>query len=81
MGFDVDTGEMLWSQEQDNLPVEERDLGFGHTHPNSVLYEEGSIYYAVSDGNDGVRLDLSEDETEITEVWRNHKFDSFIGII
>jgi len=79
MGFDAETGELLWSQEQDNMPLEERDLGYGDTHPNSIIYDDGTIYYAVSDGNDGVRLDLSEDGSEITEVWRNTEFDSFMG--
>lgn len=79
MGFDADSGELLWSQEQDNLPIEERDMGYGDTHPNAAIYDNGSIYYVVSDGNDGVRLDLSGDGSEITEVWRNHGFDSFMG--
>ncbi len=79
MGFDVESGEMLWSHEQDNLPVEERDLGYGDTHPNSVIYEDGFIYYVVSDGNDGVKLAISEDGSEIHEVWRTSEFDSFMG--
>ena len=79
MGFDVESGEMLWFQEQDNLPVEQRDLGYGDTHPNSVIYEDGYIYYVVSDGNDAVKLALSEDGSEIDQVWRTTDFDSFMG--
>lgn len=81
MGFDAETGELLWSHEQDILPVEERTLGIGDTHANAVLYYDGSIYYAAGDGNCGVRLDLSEDGSSITEVWRNKGFDSFMGSI
>jgi hypothetical protein len=44
-----------------------------------VLYDDGSIYYAAGAGNGGVRLDLSEDGSEIKEVWRNPGFDSFMG--
>ena len=44
-----------------------------------MIFEGGSIYYAASDGNDGVRLDLSENGSEITEVWRQSGFDSFMG--
>ncbi|MCK4922980.1 MAG: PQQ-like beta-propeller repeat protein [Bacteroidales bacterium] len=79
MGIDTETGELLWSHEQDNTPLEERTLGQGDTHGNTVLYENGSIYYAVGDGNCGVKLELSEDGSEIREVWRNKGFDSFMG--
>ena len=79
MGFDGETGEMLWSQEQDNYPPEERILGIGDTHANAVLYDAGAIYYAAGDGLCGMRLDLSEDGTEISEAWRNQGFDSFMG--
>jgi outer membrane protein assembly factor BamB len=79
MGFDAGTGELLWSQEQFGVSPEERGLGYGDTHANSVIYHDGSIYFAAGDGNKGVRLDLSEDGSEITEVWRNKGFDSFMG--
>lgn len=79
LGFDAETGELLWSQEQDNYPLEERILGIGDTHANAVLYEDGAIYYAAGDGLCGVRLNLLEDGKEITEAWRNKKFDSFMG--
>jgi outer membrane protein assembly factor BamB len=79
MGFDAETGELLWTQEQDNTTAEERKPGIGDTHANSVLYEDGFIYYAAGDGNGGVCLGLSEDGTEISEKWRNKKFDSYMG--
>jgi len=79
MAFDAETGEMLWSQEQFGVSPEERELGMGDTHANSVVYGDGSIYFAAGDGNRGVRLDLSEDGTKITEAWRNERFDSFMG--
>jgi len=79
LGIDAETGELLWSQEQFGVSLEERGLGYGDTHANSVIYSNGSIYYAAGDGNRGVRLDLSKDGSEITEVWRNERFDSFFG--
>jgi len=79
LGLDAESGELLWSQEQTSYPPEKRSPGYGDTHANSVIYSEGSIYYVAGDGNCGVRLDLSEDGSEITEVWRNHGFDSFMG--
>ena len=79
MGFDTKDGKLLWSHEQDNFPVEKRLPGYGDTHSNTVIYDDGSIYYAAGDGNCGVRLNLSHDGTKITEVWRNKCFDSYMG--
>jgi outer membrane protein assembly factor BamB len=79
MGFDTQTGNLLWSQVQDNYPPEKRLPGYGDTHSNTVLYDKGSIYYVAGDGNCAVKLNLSDDGTKITEVWRNKGFDSFMG--
>jgi len=79
MGFDTETGEMLWSQEQTNTKPEDRKSGIGDTHSNSVIFDNGNIYYAAGDGNGGVKLQLSEDGSQITEVWRNPGFDSYMG--
>ncbi len=79
LGFDTETGQLLWSHEQDNYPIEKRGPGYGDTHSNAIIYENGTIWYAEGDGNCGVRLDLSPDGTKITEVWRNKGFDSYMG--
>lgn len=79
MGFDAESGEMLWSHEQSNTTPEERKPGLGDTHSNSVIYDNGFIYYAAGDGNCGVKLRLSDDGSHIKEVWRNKGFDSYMG--
>jgi outer membrane protein assembly factor BamB len=79
MGIDVETGRLLWSHEQVNYPLEKRAPGYGDTHCNTVLFDNGSIYYAAGDGNCGVKLKLSDDGSTITELWRNKGFDSFMG--
>jgi len=79
MGFDTETGELLWSQEQDNLPMERRTLGYGDTHTNPVIFDDGFIYYATADGLGGIKLELSADGSEITEVWRNKSNDALMG--
>lgn len=80
LGLDAETGELLWSHHQDVYTDKEREkIGIGDSHANSVIYSDGSIYYVAGDGNGGVKLDLSEDGSEITQVWRNPKFDSFFG--
>ena len=79
MGFDTQSGELLWSHEQDKYAPDMKAQGYGDIHANTVLYDEGSIYYAAGAGNGGVKLELSEDGSNITEVWRNPDFDSFMG--
>jgi len=79
MALDAETGALLWTHEQDNYPIEERKPGYGDTHGNTVIYENGNIYYAAGDGNCGVKLTMSDDGSRISEVWRNRLFDSFMG--
>lgn len=79
MGFDANTGKMLWSQEQDSYPVEKRGPGYGDTHCNTVLYENGRMWYVEGDGNCAVCFSLSADGKEIKQLWRNKDFDSFMG--
>ena len=79
LGLDTETGELLWIHKQDNTPVEERKPGQGDTHANTIIYEDGFIYYAEGDGNCGVKLELSPDGKSVKEVWRNKAFDSYMG--
>ena len=79
MGLNAKTGKLLWWHEQDNTPIDKRTPGNGDTHSNTVIYEEGSIYYAEGDGNCGVKLKLSDDGNSIKEIWRNKAFDSYMG--
>ncbi len=79
LGHDTKTGELLWLQNQDNTTPLERKPGLGDTHSNTIIYEDGFIYYAAGDGNGGVKLKLSEDGKTIEEVWRNKDFDSYMG--
>lgn len=79
MGIDVETGDLIWTHEQDNYPLAERKPGYGDTHANTIIYEDNYIYYAAGDGNCGVKLALSEDGTTLNEIWRNKGFDSYMG--
>jgi outer membrane protein assembly factor BamB len=79
LAFDAATGKLLWTHSQDNVPVLKRTPGLGDTHCNTVLYENGSVYYAAGDGNGGVKLNISKDGTKISEAWRNKGFDSYMG--
>jgi outer membrane protein assembly factor BamB len=79
LGIDAQTGELLWTHPQDNIPQEERKPGNGDTHSNTILYENGFIYYVAGDGNGAVKLELSADGNDIRQVWRNKTIDNYMG--
>jgi outer membrane protein assembly factor BamB len=79
MGLDARTGKLLWMHEQVNTPMDKRGPGMGDTHSNSVYYENGYIYYVAGDGNCGVKLKLSDDGKQITQVWQNTAIDNYMG--
>ena len=79
MGINAETGELLWTHVQDNLPVEKHRLGMGDTHSNTVYYEDGFLYYVAGDGNCGVKLKLTDDGKAISQVWHNADFDDYMG--
>jgi len=82
MGFDAVTGDLLWTHEQVNTPVEKREPGTGDTHANTALFDGQAVYYVEGDGNGAVRLDLSEGGSGITERWRTLKMDSYMqGVV
>jgi len=79
LGIDAETGELLWTHLQDNTPVEDREPGVGDTHSNNGIFENGIIYYAAGDGNRGVKLQLSKDGLQITEIWRTTDLDTYMS--
>jgi outer membrane protein assembly factor BamB len=79
LGVDAKTGKLLWDHEQVNIPLAERKPGNGDTHSNSAFFENGFIYYVAGDGNCGVKLKLSDDGTQITQVWHNQAIDNYMG--
>ena len=79
LGFDSQTGQLLWTHEQTNTRPEDRQPGQGDTHGNTILFDNGFIYYAAADGNGGIKLALNETGDAITEVWTTPKLDNFMG--
>ncbi|NCD40767.1 MAG: hypothetical protein EOL88_01610 [Bacteroidia bacterium] len=79
LGLDARTGELLWTHEQTNIPIEKRKPGAGDTHSNTIYFDEGFIYYFAGDGNGAVKLRLSPNGDSITQVWRNESIDNFMG--
>jgi outer membrane protein assembly factor BamB len=79
MGLDAETGKLLWSDEQTSYPPEQRKPGYGDTHANTVIYDNGFLYYAEGDGNCGAKFAVSEDGNSIKRTWQNPGFDSYMG--
>ncbi len=69
-GLDTKTGELLWLHDQDTLC----DI-----HGNTPIYEDGYIYYTAGCGNGTVKLQLSEDGSQVKEKWRNMAMDNIQG--
>jgi outer membrane protein assembly factor BamB len=76
MGLDARTGELLWSQKQENVKYKQQC--------NTPIFDQGFIYYVAGDGNGAVKLELSEDGKSIKEIWRNknvkNNFNGFVKI-
>ena len=70
LGIDTQSGKTLWTHKQDTL---------GDVNGNTPIYENGYIYYVTGCGNGAVKLQLTEDGTKITEVWRNKELDNMMG--
>jgi len=79
LGLDAQTGELLWTHEQTNTKPEEREPGKGDTHANTILFDNGSVYYSAGDGNCGVKLQLSDDRTALEQIWATSDLDNYMG--
>lgn len=74
LGLDTKTGELLWSQKQENVKYQQQC--------NTPIYADGFIYYVAGDGNGAVKLELSPDGKSIKEVWRISPLsNNFSGIL
>ena len=79
MGIDSRSGELLWTDPQENIPLAERKPGNGDTHSNTVWYDNGILYYIAGDGNGAVKLSLSPDGKNIAREWQNKDIINFMG--
>jgi len=70
VGIDAETGKMLWSQSQTNRHA---------VHANTPIYHEGSLFYFSGYGRGAGRLDLNDDGSKVSLVWKNETFDNRMG--
>lgn len=74
LGFDASTGDVLWSKHQDaQYP----------NHANTAIFDNGSLYIAVSCGNGIFRYDLTQDTSFVKQIWGHDSlmFNYFGGMI
>lgn len=69
-GLDAGTGEVLWTRDQ----PDEWDI-----HANTPVYADGMLYFVAGSKVGGVMLKLSEDGSEVTEVWTDTEMDTLHG--
>lgn len=70
LGIESQTGKLLWTELQDTLC----DI-----NGNTPIFENGYLYYVAGCGNGTVKMKISEDGSQITEVWRNKELDNIMG--
>lgn len=70
LGLDASSGKLLWQHALNDM---------GEIPCNTPIYDDGHIYYVAGPGNGAVKLQLSADGSEITEVWKNAQFDTYYG--
>jgi len=70
VGLDPINGELLWSVDQPNK---------WSVHANTPIYNNGQIYCVSGYGKGGVKLQLSDDGTSVTELWRDESLDDKMG--
>ena len=71
LGIDTKDGKLLWSYKQEGQDVD--------CQVNTPFYEKGFIYSVAGNGNGAFRLKLSDDGTQITEIWKNGRCDNLMG--
>jgi len=71
LGIDTKDGKLLWSYKQEGQDID--------CQVNTPIYENGLIYSVAGNGNGAFRLKLSDDGTQITEIWKNGRCDNLMG--
>lgn len=70
LGIDASTGKLLWSH---------KHINDWSVHPNTPIYNDGSIYYVSGYGSGGGLLKLSDDGSAVTVVWEAGDLDNQMG--
>ncbi len=57
------------------------DIRYGYEHCNSVVHQDGSLYFVACEerGQGSIKLALSEDGESLTEIWRNPEVLNIFG--
>ncbi len=71
MGIDAANGTLLWSYKQEGQDVD--------CQVNTPLYEDGYLYGVAGNGNGAFKLRLSDDGSQVTEIWKNGRCDGLTG--
>lgn len=66
VGFDANTGDLLWHHPFVNAWA---------VHPNTPIYHDGGIFFFSGYGLGGIKFNLNDDGSQVTEAWENNTFD------
>ena len=71
LGIDTKDGKLLWTYKQEGQDID--------CQVNTPIYENGFLYSVAGNGNGAFKLRLSDDGTQITEIWKNGRCDNLMG--
>jgi outer membrane protein assembly factor BamB len=71
LGIDTKDGKLLWSYKQEGEEID--------CQVNTPIFEKGIIYCVAGNGNGAFKLKLSDDGTQVTEIWKNGRCDNLMG--
>ncbi len=71
VGLDANTGKLLWSEKQQNVHLKQQC--------NTPLYSDKFLYYVAGDGNGAVKIDISDNGSNIRDIWRNPMIKNNFG--
>jgi len=70
LGINPESGDVIWTSPKTNK---------WSVHANTPVYSDGQIYCVSGYGSGGVMLKLSDDGTQVTELWKNTSLDNQMG--
>ncbi|MCW3785278.1 PQQ-binding-like beta-propeller repeat protein [Plebeiibacterium sediminum] len=77
IGVDPDKGEIMWTF--NDWGQEQQEKGWEKISPNTPLFKDGKIFVCNGYNLNSFLLQLNEDATDVSVIWRNEDLDTHLG--
>ena len=78
VGVDADNGSLLWKYDCEKYMG---DMRIRANHPNTPIYKDGHIYITSGYDMGGVKLKISDDGMEVSQLWSDKNLDTHHGSV